>query len=96
MNRRGAALADLEEGPLDSEKECAAREQNAEKDKRDGGCGSELQAVRRAPKLNTMDGEFVAEIDAVGNAGEEGGPRHFDPRERQRRTDGADEREHGR
>ena len=85
-------MAKLEEGALDGEEETGGHGENAELNAEKSRSRSHRDIVLRTKLLDEMNDEFLNEIGAVGNAGDESRAGNFDSAKRQARTDGADKK----
>ena len=82
----------MEERTLDGEKENYRGGVNADFHENKSGHGRECEVVSRAKLRDEMDDQFLNQVRAVGDAGDEGGAGNCNSTKRQSRTDGADQK----
>ena len=75
-------MAKEEKGTFDGEEENGGGAVNAELDAELDPDGGGIELMRGRQPDHEMDHELLDEVSAVGNAGDEGGPRDRDPAER--------------
>ena len=84
-------MAEEQERAFDGEEENRSDSVNTKLDPEQGSGGGHCDFARGAKLRDEMDHEFLNEVGAVGNAGDESGARDFDPAKWKPRTDRADE-----
>ena len=75
-------MAKLEEGALDGEEETGGHGENAELNAEKSRSRSHRDVVTRTRLYDEMDREFLDEVGAVSNAGDESGSGNFDSAKR--------------
>ena len=71
-------MAKLKEGTFDGEEKDRGDSENAELHNHERTSRGDRDVVAGAELLNEMNNEFLNEIGAVGNAGDESRPRNFE------------------